>query len=528
LIINRFFVIFEDYFTHKSLLDMKKTIITTLFFLGIFFSAFAQMPFHDDSYNADSLRSNIATLEKYATQRGTLKYIPLRFHLVNNAKNEPLVSYKYILVALCRLNEKFAAQNMVFYMLNENGTPFENIPDEALQLDQSTSSASQFMAAKDSKQAINIWIVKDIKLVGSSSLGTTLGIYNFQKDRIYSHYNDFVGQRGDALIHEMGHYFGLRHTYSGWGLSFLEVQNPKKGSIIKINKDNNDRVAECKNGTNCTTSGDLICDTPPDYGIGYYTDVNGKCVEPNFKVIDPCGDTIKILTDNYMGSFYCPSFSYHFSPMQLQLTEVDYFSARRDYLRNNATPNLDKVNGMITYLMPADAAQMPFYNSVSLDWEDVQNATNYILELSQNSSFSLNVQSILCDKSQKTVQNLLPNRKYYWRVIPFNAEIGACLDATAIPFRSFSTSSVLATAESEANTNCSVFPNPASETISILFNSKNTQSIDIQLFDLQGKLLKKQTITQNEATIDVATFAEGVYLLYIREENRWLKVGLRE
>lgn len=60
-----------------------------------------------------------------------------------------------------------------------------------------------------------------------------------------------------AINHEMGHYFNLLHTFEGNG-------------------------AELVNGSNCDTTGDLVCDTPGDpYVAGdplpIYIDMNNNC-----------------------------------------------------------------------------------------------------------------------------------------------------------------------------------------------------------------------------------------------------------
>jgi hypothetical protein len=58
-----------------------------------------------------------------------------------------------------------------------------------------------------------------------------------------------------TLAHEMGHYFGLKHTFEGSG-------------------------AELVNGNNCNTIGDGICDTPADpfiFGSNVTNYVNSSC-----------------------------------------------------------------------------------------------------------------------------------------------------------------------------------------------------------------------------------------------------------
>jgi hypothetical protein len=87
---------------------------------------------------------------------------------------------------------------------------------------------------------INIFFV-----AGSNSLpqecgfATPTGILETQTGGILVHKFGCVGNGSKMLPHLMGHFFGLLHTFEGYG-------------------------TELVNGTNCTSEGDLLCDTPAD------------------------------------------------------------------------------------------------------------------------------------------------------------------------------------------------------------------------------------------------------------------------
>lgn len=72
--------------------------------------------------------------------------------------------------------------------------------------------------------------------------------------------NTYLSMRSDAmasttmnsiLAHEMGHCLGLYHTFETW-------ENTKRENVA--------RAGNCKN---CTTNGDVLCDTPADDNGGY-------------------------------------------------------------------------------------------------------------------------------------------------------------------------------------------------------------------------------------------------------------------
>jgi len=76
---------------------------------------------------------------------------------------------------------------------------------------------------------------------------------------------DYVGT--SVLSHEMGHCLGLFHTHSGSGCG--DYAN----------------CEEAINGSNCTTCGDLVCDTPADPCLS--GNVNGSCEYTGPEEYDP-------------------------------------------------------------------------------------------------------------------------------------------------------------------------------------------------------------------------------------------------
>ena len=91
-----------------------------------------------------------------------------------------------------------------------------------------------------------------------------------------------------VLAHEMGHFWGLYHTFEEY----------------QFGKDNFD-------SDKCHETGDLICDTPPDPGPIYEVYVNyTDCELINFK--DEDGHSYKPLIENYM-SYYKPCYLKEYS-----------------------------------------------------------------------------------------------------------------------------------------------------------------------------------------------------------------------
>jgi len=145
------------------------------------------------------------------------------------------------------------------------------------------------------KNRINIYLVSELQDPGTCGFAVVNGISNLSNSHI------FLKCQGGTLVHEMGHLFGLLHTFEGNGV-------------------------ENVNGSNCETEGDNICDTPADPFIEDTDmslwvnehcefifeglDANGEYYSPdvgNIMSYYPCtcGFTwqqYKIMADNYLNS----------------------------------------------------------------------------------------------------------------------------------------------------------------------------------------------------------------------------------
>jgi hypothetical protein len=65
--------------------------------------------------------------------------------------------------------------------------------------------------------------------------------------------------------------------------------------------------------------------------------------------------------------------------------------------------------------------------------------------------------------------------------------------------------------------NLSIFPNPTNEFIKII--STEDENFTIQLFNINGKLLKEKKINNTDNTISMNEFTNGTYLLKITNKN---------
>ena len=68
-----------------------------------------------------------------------------------------------------------------------------------------------------------------------------------------------------------------------------------------------------------------------------------------------------------------------------------------------------------------------------------------------------------------------------------------------------------------------VYPNPTTSQANLKIENLNTENLEYQLYDLQGKLLSNKKITQDETQINMESLASAIYLLKIFDSNKPIK-----
>lgn len=71
----------------------------------------------------------------------------------------------------------------------------------------------------------------------------------------------------------------------------------------------------------------------------------------------------------------------------------------------------------------------------------------------------------------------------------------------------------------KTNYGVNIYPNPTKDFIDISISSEDIKSIDVELYNLQGKLLYMRNFESNNARLNLKDFAKGLYMLKIKDEN---------
>jgi hypothetical protein len=74
--------------------------------------------------------------------------------------------------------------------------------------------------------------------------------------------------------------------------------------------------------------------------------------------------------------------------------------------------------------------------------------------------------------------------------------------------------------ENKDNVQLSIYPNPATNNLCINLQQLNDlQNTSVTVFDMQGKLLLQQTITQQQTELNINQFAKGIYVVKVQNEK---------
>lgn len=243
----------------------RKTLLACFLATAAYLNLFAQ-----ESCGFKPTAEQIAHFDRTRVQRqqfnplrsaSSVRWIPIQFQeciATSGTNATPRITYDYITPCLTQLNALFGSYGIQFYECGAKS----NFANNTLFGFDSTEEPQ--LSAYDVPNVINVYLFQGVTVNG----GPVCGYSSLppSADRIILAKGCTDGPV--VFLHEMGHYLGLYHTHG-------------KTSVSN----------ELVNGSNCSTAGDEICDTPADpnlssgmYGcsyIGAFRDANGDYYQPD-------------------------------------------------------------------------------------------------------------------------------------------------------------------------------------------------------------------------------------------------------
>ncbi len=448
---------------------------------------------------------------------GDIRYVPIHFHLVGDPNGSGKHKESKVLDQLCKLNVAYFPVGIQFYLSPHptQGLFDKSINHNGVYLDQTNELTMQL---RRHANAVNIYVVQEpVPPASNNPPGSIVqAYYNPSKDWIVARKSETNGNEPNVTIpHEMGHLFSLPHTFYGYESNPFDGPSDAGWPIAPVLAPNGGGVTtERVNGTNCNTSADHICDTPPDFNNGYGW--SNSCPTYNGGAKDPLGVLITPMQNNFM-SYFNGCSNYHFTQDQIDIMNADLSDVSRNYLDNTFVPFATEITTPTDLLIsPANADTLSNFNNVLLEWQAVTGATHYLLEIDINSSFSTNFAQIFIETgTSKLLTNLVANKGYYWRVRPFNYLVSCA----AARLRSFRTPLTNSTVDIEGLTAWQLSPNPVNGQVARL-NLVAEQSFEatVRITDAAGRTISQYNhieFPQGESIYELHTegLANGFYFV---------------
>lgn len=256
-----------------------------------------------------AIRSRLQAIN--AVDTNTLRF-RIQIHVIRTDDGYTDLQENLISHEIEDLNYYYKPARIMFYMCN----PINYI-DESTYYNFHYSDEEGLTMAYTDPNSINIYYAH----TASTSSGSVAGYSYYPTNNVYKNIivvaNAYIQQ--NTLIHEMGHFFNLKHTHDTIaGIEFV------------------DRI-------NCTVAGDLCCDTPADPNLS--SKVNSDC-EYTGHDVDPRGVFYNPDTRNIM-SYSRKLCRNHFSDDQYaRIREACYLSSRTPMCSHTSSVTGDIINSI--------------------------------------------------------------------------------------------------------------------------------------------------------------------------------------
>lgn len=230
-------------------------IFTLLLLTGQSKTLLAQFACGSPSPSEAQKKELLELFQKFTQQKNTRAInnyrVAVKANVVSANNASSFLSESDIRVIINNANTYLQNINIQLYLYNDKVYQIKNDQYADFKIVDEVS----LRQANDVSDAINIYFVKYITLQNLTILSgyAALPSYSASTNRIFYSYferteDDFNNLKNKTFLHEIGHYFGLLHT-------FQDSNNPDMSKRELVTRGA---------GSNCVTTGDQLCDTPAD------------------------------------------------------------------------------------------------------------------------------------------------------------------------------------------------------------------------------------------------------------------------
>jgi hypothetical protein len=380
----------NNYKTYIPLFTFMKYLLSYwLLALAFCATSYAQVQSHCGTELPETARQQLRyARQQYALQpkgQEPTRYIPIKLHIVGTDTGagyfDAIEAYRLI----CELNEDYIPVGFHFYLAGDL-----HYIDNSSYYIHDFGIGEEMMVENNVDGVINVYIVQDP--------AGTCGYFTWGGDAVAIN-KSCAGEGSTTLAHELGHYFFLPHTFSGWEGAF-------EGATLVDEPPANEQ--ERVNGSNCANTADEFCDTPADY-LSYRWDCpyNGNLSDPTGAAIDP-DETL------YM-SYSADECQGRFSNEQIDAMHAT-LNEFRDYLIQ-PQPNTEQPYNTYLYY-PPNGTLVIDPDHVLFSWRPVVNADRYLLLVTPNGTGE-RVEIYTTDTFY--VANLSANTNYTMKLLPLSS-----------------------------------------------------------------------------------------------------------
>ena len=323
-----------------------------------------------------------ANRDKFYREYSPTYYIPLAVRLLGDNSGIGYFSFPEVMDAICQLNRDFSSTDLEFFL-----GYIDSIPNDEWYNHEEYGPGVEMMRQSNISGMVNSYIVGDP--------AGNCGYYASQGNAVALK-KSCTGPNDHTWAHELGHFFSLPHTFRGWEGIDYEYRTPTSEYSNQVR-----RTIEKVDDPNCSSAADRFCDTPADYlSFRWGCDSNSMSLAPLKDVND--------VDFNADGTLFM-SYSLDNCGSRFSWEQVDAMRAnievRRSNLINLEPQHLQIENQEFVGNYPLDSTTIP-HRDILFDWDDVENADAYYVEVSRTPFFTYIVAKDIVYESEFLVDSL--------------------------------------------------------------------------------------------------------------------------